>query len=131
VYRAAVGDAVQFVALLIGEHALERQLDVEVVLALLLFAVVVGDFHGYAGQRDALSLRIQLQGQGLARRQGCVEIVVGRGRGVVTAQAFGQIGEQLVVIDVEAVAEVVGIQGVDGNRHGEPLKRGRKKVMQL
>ena len=66
VYRAAIGHTVQLVALFVGEYALERQLDVELVFALLLFGGVVGDFHGDTGQRDVFFLGIELDGQRLA-----------------------------------------------------------------
>ncbi len=119
-HGAAIGHAVQLLALFIGEHTLEGQLDIERVSAFLLFSAVVGDFHGDAGEGNVFFLGIQFDGQRLARGQGGIEIVVGGGRRVVAAQAFGQIGEQFVVIDIHTVAKVVVVQGVDGNRHGEP-----------
>ena len=46
VYRAAVGHAVQLVALGVGEHALEGQFDVQGIFAFLLFAVAKLCFIG-------------------------------------------------------------------------------------
>lgn len=79
VHGAAIGHAVQLLALFIGEHTLEGQLDVERVSAFLLFSAVVGDFHGDAGEGNVFFLGIQFDGQRLARGQGGIEIVVGEG----------------------------------------------------
>lgn len=57
VHWAAVGDAMQFFTLGVGEHALEGQLDVQRVLAFLLLAVVVLDLDRDAGERNLFSAR--------------------------------------------------------------------------
>ena len=121
-YRALIGHAMQFIALGVGEYALEGQLDVELVFTLLLLSAVVGDLHGHAGQRDIFFLRVEPYGQGFARRQRSIEIIVRGGRRIVTAQALGQVGKQLVIIDIHAVTEVFSVQRINGNRHGKPHK---------
>ncbi|MNF98414.1 hypothetical protein D3C84_812710 [compost metagenome] len=110
----------QFVALGVGEHALEGQFDVQGVFAFLLLAVVALDLYANAGQRDAFLLRVELQGQGLACAERCIEIVVRLRRRAFATGRCRDIGEEFVVIDLYAVAEAFGGNGIDGNGHGKP-----------
>ncbi|MNL40042.1 hypothetical protein D3C87_1623620 [compost metagenome] len=128
--RAAISDAVQLFALGVGEHALERQFDVQRVLAFLFLAVVALDLHADAGERDVFLLRVELQGQGLAGAKCRVEIVVGFRCRAFAASRDGHVGEKFVVIDLDAVAKTFGGNGIDGDSHGEPRKRQEKSFDQ-
>ena len=104
-HRALVGHIVQFLALGVGQHALEGQFDVQGIFAFQLFAGVVFDFDRDPGQRDLLSLRIELERQCLAGAQGGIEIVMGGRRAAFAAHSLGQIGEHFVVVDLDAVTK--------------------------
>ena len=121
-YGAVIGYPVQVVALSFGEVSLQRQLDLQTVLAGGLFAVVALDLDGHAGQRNVFLLRIELQGQCLAGAQRCIEIVVGGRCRIASAQCFGQIGLKSVkAIDVDAVAKTVARFGMNGDSNGNPF----------
>lgn len=55
-HRALVGHIVQFLALSVGQYALEGQFDVQGIFALQFFAGVVFDFNRDSGERDLFSL---------------------------------------------------------------------------
>ncbi|MNE14463.1 hypothetical protein D3C81_1461680 [compost metagenome] len=121
--RAAIGHAVQLVALGVGEYTLEGQFDVQRVLAFLFQAVVALDLDADAGQRDVLLLCIELEGQGFAGAERGIEIIVRFRRSAFTARRDGRVGEEFMVIDLYAVAKAFGRNGVDGNGHGKPRKQ--------
>ncbi|MNE21927.1 hypothetical protein D3C80_1151100 [compost metagenome] len=121
--RAAIGHAVQFIALGVGEYALEGQFDVQRVLAFLFQAVVALDLDADTGQRDVFLPGIQLQGQGFAGTQRGIEIIVWLRRRALSASRDGRVGEEFVVIDLDAVAQTFGRNGIDGNSHGKPRRR--------
>jgi len=122
VYRAAIGYTVQFVALGVGQYALEGQFDVQGIFAFLLLAVIAFDLDRDTGQRDVFLFGVHLQGHGLAGAEGGVEVVMGFWRSAFAADIFGYIGKQFVLIDLDAVTKTFGGNGIDGNSHGKPRR---------
>jgi hypothetical protein len=104
----------QFFTLSVGEYTLQRELDLQTVFAFQLLAVVVFDFDGNASQRDVFLLRIELEGQGFTGSQCGVEVIVGLWRRTLTALSLGQVGEEFMVVDLDAVTKTFAGLGIDG-----------------
>jgi hypothetical protein len=128
--RAFFGHGQQFIDLRIRQFAMQRQLGRQPVHALALFAGVAHHLHPHRLQRQALALRIDHQGHGLAAAQRGIEVVMRIGTFALRLRhrqrklmAFGRGGELQGIGRILAHADAHGSDLLGLGSGGRPQRR--------